>query len=346
MVMKKPDDPKRGFNLEWLGTDSLAWILCKPRLKSHESQLRSCTGTNYIHKGEPFIVYEELTLPEVSEPGVVQNCQVYLSKDTIKDLTSKEQRFYSFPIRLFPESLLTSITGSANYSIMGKIDDFLMKNAGIEVWSYNFTIEPNSTGDGHSPRIIISITDLSKFINSILWVDGYMHLGNAKILWPNQARARPRINSMLFSYREMMKSRRIQACRIKDLQSIFNCELILQDAVRGPEADAINQHQEKQKEDSLSSAEKLSIQVEKEKELIEKWTISWENDPNKKVDELNYLRAKILEYRSSYDLEAVEVDEPQVVRTVAKEELVRMNGSKRKREPDDDDLIDDGDLYR
>ena len=337
-VMKKPMDNKsHSFRLQGLDTDRLAFIICKPKLLSPKSQQRSCIGTNYMLKGEPIVVYEELTLQETPGPIEARPFPVYLSQDTTKGLIFRLNRssFYSFPISVSPETIMPSSTGAVNFTIEGSINGLLTKQAGIKVWSCNFTVEPESTGKCPSPRIIIGITDLSKFMNSKLWRDGYMYLGQAKRLY-NVIQTPSELNSKIFEHSEIMEIRKIQAYRIMESPRLFNSESKLLDAVRGPEADAINQHYEKQKEERLTSAEKLSIKVVKERELVQKRTTGWENDKNEKA----------LESQSSYELEAVEEDEPDVVGTVPREELVRMSGSKRKREPDDDDLIDDGDLYR
>ena len=216
--MEKPTEIRKGikrYKGEGFKYDKLAWILCKPKLPSRQSQLRSCIGTNYMLQGEPFVVYEELTLP-TPEPIERQFCKFFLSKDLTKDLKSNGPSLYSFPISISSETALSSIAGPAVFKINGAIKKHLKFEAGIEVHSQIFTVEPGLTVDGHSPRMIISINDLFKFINSELWLDGYMHLGQAKTVF-DTVRAPSKFDVLYPNHRETMKSQKVQAYKIKDV---------------------------------------------------------------------------------------------------------------------------------
>ena len=220
-VMKIPTISKtRGHQLDWLATDSLAWIHCRP--KSHsESQSQSCSGSNYMHKGEPFIVFEEFTLLKTQKRTEVPHCQIYLKKDTIKHvsfLQRQRQRFYSFPLTMFPATPLPSCSGPIEFAITGTVN-----KAGIKFWSYTFTLEP---GECYSPRTVLSITDMKKFLSSHLWVNGYMRIGQAKGLF-GTSQTQSELNLLIFKHREMMKGQKIQAYKLKEIP-LFRSEPELQ----------------------------------------------------------------------------------------------------------------------
>ena len=221
-ILEKPFSNPFGLGKD---NDSLAWITCKPKSQSNETQLRSCVSTDFMLKGEPFVVYEELTIPQEQQSEVKgdHNCHIFISKDVTKSVSICEKGLYNFPIKVCTDIAATTaltISGPAHFilneSINGCTKTYLQKAAGIEVCSHLFTVEEESTGEDPSTRLIIKIDDMSKFMNSKLWLNGHMRLGQATRIG----------TQVLFShqnehFRLRIQNKKVQAYLVQDLQGFI-----------------------------------------------------------------------------------------------------------------------------
>ena len=222
-ILEKPYSNPFGLGKD---NDSLAWITCKPISQSNETQLRSCVSTDFMLKGEPFVVYEELTIPKEQQPEEKggHNCHIFISKDITKSVSICEKGLYNFPIKVCTDIAATTaltISGPAHFilneSINGCTKTYLQKAAGIEVCSHLFTVEEESTGEDPSTRLIIKIDDMPKFMNSKLWLNGHMRLGQATRIG----------TQVLFShqnehFRPRIQNKKIQAYLVQDLPGFIH----------------------------------------------------------------------------------------------------------------------------
>ena len=217
--MKEPNDSKTFIQEE--PADRFSWITCKPKSTNHDSHFRTCISTDFMLKGDPFVVYEEITLPFEARPEYKGHmyCHIFISKDDIKEVESREKGLYSFPIKIFSDTAATtywSVSGSTHFMlkehINGSTKTYFHKEAGIEVCTPLFTVEVGLAEEGPSSRLIISIADMSKFLNSKLWLKGHMRLGQA-------TRTCTKVQTLnqfdIFENRSKANSKRIQAYRLK-----------------------------------------------------------------------------------------------------------------------------------